>query len=181
MAVCACTSLIFTFFTNVPSLVCVEPKYLNWSTSSSIYPFICMLLDGLGLMLLTRILLLHELISMLYSAADTPLTTVGCQFLLRHQLQTFVMKRFFFFVRLPSICFSSAEFSGIKCGMIPHRYSAFSSSSSSFIVRFPRQIPHRQAMDVDGAIAAHSHKNQRRHLSEYPQRRLGVTGISRFS
>ena len=57
MAECACASLIFTSFTDVPSLVCVEPKYLNWSTSSSVCPFICMLVDGLGLMVLTRIFL----------------------------------------------------------------------------------------------------------------------------
>ena len=69
MAECACASLVFTSFTDVLSLVCVEPKYLNWSTSSSVCPFICMLVDGLGLMLLTRILLFSELISMPYSAA----------------------------------------------------------------------------------------------------------------
>ena len=69
MAECACASLIFTSFTDVPSLVCVEPKYLNWSTSSSVCPFICMLVDGLNLMLLTKILFLSELISMPYSAA----------------------------------------------------------------------------------------------------------------
>ena len=62
MAECACASLIFTFFTDVLSLVCVEPKYMNWSTSLSVCPFICMLLGGLGLTLLTRILLLSELI-----------------------------------------------------------------------------------------------------------------------
>ena len=63
MAECACTGLIFTYFADVPSLVYVEPKYLNWSTSSSVCPFIHMLADGLGLMLLMRILLLLELIS----------------------------------------------------------------------------------------------------------------------
>ena len=40
------------------------PSYLNWSTSSSVFPFIHLLVDGLGLMLLGRILLLSELISM---------------------------------------------------------------------------------------------------------------------
>ena len=39
----ACASVIFTSFTDIPSLVCVEPKYLNGSTSSSVCPFICML------------------------------------------------------------------------------------------------------------------------------------------
>ena len=61
MAECACTSLIFI---GVPSLVYVDPGYLNWSTSSSVFPYIYMLVDGHGLMLLTRILLLSELISM---------------------------------------------------------------------------------------------------------------------
>ena len=69
MAECACASLIFTSFTDVPSLVCVALKYLNWSTSLSVCSFICMLVDGLGLMLLTRILLLSELISMPYLVA----------------------------------------------------------------------------------------------------------------
>ena len=54
MAECACASLIFNFFVDVPSLVCVDPKYLNWSTSSS--GFIGMLVDGLGLVLLKTIL-----------------------------------------------------------------------------------------------------------------------------
>ena len=56
MAVCAFASLIFTSFIDVLSLVCVDPKYLNWTTSSSVE-------DGLGLMLLTIILLLSVLIS----------------------------------------------------------------------------------------------------------------------
>ena len=65
MAECACASLICTsLMLFAPSLVCVEPKYLNWPTSSSVFPFIHMLKDGFGLMLLTRILLLSELISM---------------------------------------------------------------------------------------------------------------------
>ena len=37
----------YTSFTDVPSSVCMEPKYLNGSTSSSICPFICMLVGGL--------------------------------------------------------------------------------------------------------------------------------------
>ena len=42
MAECACTSLIFTSFTYVPSLPFwfLEPRYLNWSTSSSVCSFI---------------------------------------------------------------------------------------------------------------------------------------------
>ena len=64
MAECACACLIFTSFNDDSSLVFVDPKYLKWSTSSNTFPFICILKDGLGLMLLTRILLLSELISM---------------------------------------------------------------------------------------------------------------------
>ena len=41
---------------DVPSLVCVDPKYLN--TSSNTFAFIYILVSGLSLMLLTRILLL---------------------------------------------------------------------------------------------------------------------------
>ena len=48
---------------------CVDPKYLNWCTSSSTFPSIYMLVDGLALTLLTRILLLLELISIPYPAA----------------------------------------------------------------------------------------------------------------
>ena len=62
-----CARLIFTSFIDVPSLVCVDPRYMNWSTSSSVFPFIHMLVDGLGLMLLTK-MLLSELISMPYLA-----------------------------------------------------------------------------------------------------------------
>ena len=79
MAECACASLILTSFTDVPSLVCTVPEYLNWSISSSVCPFICVLLDGLGLMLLTRILLMSELISMPCSAAvPSSLWVSGC-------------------------------------------------------------------------------------------------------
>ena len=41
MAKCVCTSVIFTYFTDVPSLVCMKPKYLKlkWSTTSSVCPF----------------------------------------------------------------------------------------------------------------------------------------------
>ena len=67
MAECACASLIFTSFTDVPSLVCVEPKHLNWYTSSSVCLFTCMLVDGLDLMLLTRILVSSELVSIISS------------------------------------------------------------------------------------------------------------------
>ena len=54
MAACACASLIFTSFTDFPYLLYVEPKYLNLSTSSSVCPFICILLVVLCSMLLTR-------------------------------------------------------------------------------------------------------------------------------
>ena len=61
MAECACANLIYISFNDVSSLVCVDPKYLNWSTSSSTFPFISILVDGLGFVLLTRILPLFEL------------------------------------------------------------------------------------------------------------------------
>ena len=48
LAECACASLFFTSFTDFLSVVCVEPKYLKRSTSSSVCPFICMLEDGPG-------------------------------------------------------------------------------------------------------------------------------------
>ena len=48
MAECACASLILTSITDVPGLVCVDPKYLNWCN----YPFITMLVDCHSLMLL---------------------------------------------------------------------------------------------------------------------------------
>ena len=78
MAKCACTSLIFTSVMDVPFLVCVNPKYLNWSTFSSSFPFVYILVDGLGLMLLMRILLLSELISMPYPAAFFSNLSVSC-------------------------------------------------------------------------------------------------------
>ena len=58
---CLCQSDLNLFY-DVLSLVCVDPKYLNWSTSSDIFAFIhmCLLADDLGLMLLARILLLLE-------------------------------------------------------------------------------------------------------------------------
>ena len=37
MAECACANLIFTSFIDVPSLVCVEPKYLNWFKHLSVH------------------------------------------------------------------------------------------------------------------------------------------------
>ena len=58
MAECACASLILASVDDVPSLVCVAHKYLNGSTSSTAFSFIYMLVDGVGLMLLTMILLL---------------------------------------------------------------------------------------------------------------------------
>ena len=96
MAECACANLIFTSFTDIPSLICVEAKYLNWYTSSCVCRFIYMLVDGLSLMLLARILLLSELISMPHSAAKAvvlqrTMTTAGCQLLLPlplHHLQS---------------------------------------------------------------------------------------------
>ena len=78
MAEYACASPIFTSFINALPLVCVDPKYLNWSTSSSTSPFDHMLVDGLDLMLLTSILLLSELISMLYPAAVFPSLSMSC-------------------------------------------------------------------------------------------------------
>ena len=47
-----------TSFIDVLYLVCVDLKYLKWSTSSNTFPFIHILVEGLGWMLLTRILLL---------------------------------------------------------------------------------------------------------------------------
>ena len=58
IAECACASLMLTSFIDVPSLVCVDPRYMNWSTASRVFPFFHMLVDGLGLMRLTRGLLL---------------------------------------------------------------------------------------------------------------------------
>ena len=45
-AECVCTSLILTA-TDVPSLVCVDAKYLNWQTSSSVFPFISFYIWGI--------------------------------------------------------------------------------------------------------------------------------------
>ena len=78
VAECACTCLVSTSYNDVQSLVCVDPKYLNWATSSSTFPFIHMLVEGLGLMLLTRVLLLPELISIPYSAAIFCYLSVSC-------------------------------------------------------------------------------------------------------
>ena len=69
MAECVCASLTFTPFIDVPCLICVDSKYLNWSTSSSVFPFIPMLVNGYGLMLLTRGLLLSELFSVPVSSS----------------------------------------------------------------------------------------------------------------
>ena len=57
MAEFDCASLIFTSFIDVPSLVYADLRYLEWSTSSCVFPFIYMLVDGLALMLLTIILI----------------------------------------------------------------------------------------------------------------------------
>ena len=46
IAECACASLIIIFCIDVPSLVCVDPRYLNWPTSSSVFSFISMVVDG---------------------------------------------------------------------------------------------------------------------------------------
>ena len=37
MSDCVCASLIFTSFIDVQSLVCVDPKYFNWSPFSSVF------------------------------------------------------------------------------------------------------------------------------------------------
>ena len=36
----ACANMFFTSFVDAPSVICVDPKYLNWSSCSSISPFI---------------------------------------------------------------------------------------------------------------------------------------------
>ena len=78
IAECACASLIFASFIDVLSLVCVDPKFLKWSTSSSGFPFIQTLVDGLGLMLLTRMLLASELVSMPYTVDLFSSLSVSC-------------------------------------------------------------------------------------------------------
>ena len=62
IAECACAGLIFT---DVSSVICADPMYLNWATCSSTFQLIHMLADGLSLMLLTRTSLLLELIPIL--------------------------------------------------------------------------------------------------------------------
>ena len=72
MAECACVSLIFTSFTDVSYLVCVDPKYLNWSTSP---------IDRCH----------RQTPSCKDIVLQWTLTTAGCQFilsLLRHHLQS---------------------------------------------------------------------------------------------
>ena len=59
-------------------LWCVASRYLNWSISSSVFPFIHMLVDGLGLRLLAKILLMLELISMPQPAAVFSSVSVSC-------------------------------------------------------------------------------------------------------
>ena len=78
MAECACASLILLL--KFLSLVYMDPRYLNWSTSSSVFPFIHMLVDCLGLMPLTGILLLSEMIF-------TPYLTAVFSRILLHCLQ----------------------------------------------------------------------------------------------
>ena len=75
---CACASVIFTSFIDIPSLVCVDPRYLNLSTSSSVLPFIHILVNGHDLMLLMGIFRLSELISMPHSAAVFSSLSVSC-------------------------------------------------------------------------------------------------------
>ena len=41
MAEYDCASLIFTFLIGVPSFICVDPKYMNWSTASLFHSSIC--------------------------------------------------------------------------------------------------------------------------------------------
>ena len=75
---CSCTTLIFSSFTGIPLLECVDPNYLIWSTASSTFPFIHMLVDSVGLMLLTRILLLSMLISIPYHGVVFSSLLVSC-------------------------------------------------------------------------------------------------------
>ena len=43
MAECACAILTFTSFNDAPSLVCMDPRYLNWPLipAFSIHPYVC--------------------------------------------------------------------------------------------------------------------------------------------
>ena len=83
MAGCDCASLIFSSSNDIPSSVCVDLKYLNWFTSPSTFPFIPILVDGIGLMLLPTIMLFSEFISMPYPAALSPFQRVVGAFLRR--------------------------------------------------------------------------------------------------
>ena len=78
LVIAECPSLILTQFNDVPYLVCVDPKYLKWTTSSNTFPFIHMLVHSLGLMLLTRILPLLEPISIPYPEAAFSSLSVNC-------------------------------------------------------------------------------------------------------
>ena len=62
----ACISLILTSLVDVLSLICVNPRWLNWSTSSSTFPIFCILVDGLDLMLLTSICRTQQLFSSVF-------------------------------------------------------------------------------------------------------------------
>ena len=47
------TECAYISFIDVPSLVCEDPRYLNYSISFSVFPFIRLLIGGFALMLLT--------------------------------------------------------------------------------------------------------------------------------
>ena len=64
IAECACATLYF--FADAASFVYVDPKYSNSSLLAALSRS-SMLVDGLGLVLLMRILLSSDLISILYS------------------------------------------------------------------------------------------------------------------
>ena len=77
MAECACARLIVTSFIDVPFLVCVDPKYFNWSTSTSffsIHPYI----DRWFWFDAADKFALLEPISMLHPAAVFSILSVSC-------------------------------------------------------------------------------------------------------
>ena len=65
MAQCTCASLIFTSLNDAPSVVCMEPKYLNESISPSTFLFTQIFADGLN----EDFAFVGEPISIPYSAA----------------------------------------------------------------------------------------------------------------
>ena len=74
MAQCAFASLIFTSFTDVRSLVCVEPKYLNWPNffeGLSIY-----LYDGRWSWV-DVVIMVRPCLSSWYAAKDVPRLFLG--------------------------------------------------------------------------------------------------------